>query len=158
MVRTILAACCIALSAAAHAQDLAEYDGEHGDLQAAIALTEVAYTGSVMTAFAEQAAQEMIRHQPPLAEHYGTVQRFFREHMPEEELQNHMARLYAERFSSEELDRMREFYGTETGRKALVSTPAFLQAAAYWMVRETRDREDILRTMINEQSPDAYEH
>lgn len=123
---------------------------EEDTFEAALAFVETAYQDPLYMQMANRSMDSVVRQAPELEAHPEALLRYYEEQVAREEWHVYLAHEYAEAFSVAELDAMRAFYGTETGRKALVHSPAMLDEALQWVIETTVEHGREINELIRE--------
>ena len=95
-------------------------------LDAAEALLSQMDMEAVMTQSIDGTLDMQVRQNPQLLQFEDIMRSFMQKHMSWENLRPHFVRIYAEAFSTTELNEMRDFYRTDTGKKAAELTPMLM--------------------------------
>lgn len=75
--------------------------------------------------------------------------KWFENDLDHQKLLNELTKLYAETFTVQELDGLREFYLTPLGKKALKETPKVMQKGAQALMQEATAKQPLLMTKLN---------
>ena len=74
---------------------------------------------------------------------------WFEKDLDQEKMRNNIVTLYADTFTAEELNGLREFYLTPLGKKALKVLPEIMQKGAQLGMEEAKTKEQALMTRLN---------
>jgi len=150
MPRRLLLTSLIALAAVIGSPDAAGQDFAPSHLQAADELLIASGTKEAMA----QAQHEMIRvqieHNPALAPFEDVMRGFLAEYTSWEALRGEMARLYASRFTEEELREITAFHQSPVGRKAVTLMPELMAEGMGLGERRVQENTDELVRRLEE--------
>jgi hypothetical protein len=74
---------------------------------------------------------------------------WFEKDLDQEKMRTNIVNLYAETFTAQELDGLREFYQTPLGKKALKVLPEIMQKGAQLGMEEAKTKEQALMGRLN---------
>jgi uncharacterized protein len=117
--------CALALLCAAAAPALAQPSQDR--IAAAHDLLEAAGQQAIMEGAMEVMLQAQLESNPELREFEPVLREFFSRYLNWNLLRDGYARIYAERFTTQELREITAFFRTPTGRKMALETPAMMQ-------------------------------
>jgi hypothetical protein len=79
----------------------------------------------------------------------GIYKEWFEKDLDQDKLRNNIINLYAETFTVQELDGLREFYHTPLGQKLLKEQPTITQRSAQLGMEETKAKQQLLMSKIS---------
>ena len=124
------------------------FAGEESHKKAAEKLLIQIGTDKILAQTIKNALNVQIQQQPSLAPYREVMLKFFEKHMGFESLKDDLIAIYVEAFTEDELNDIRAFYETPTGRKTLEKLPEL--SAKGSQLGQTRVQQNIqeLQEMI----------
>lgn len=100
--------------------------------RAAERLVAIVLTPETVDRMIERMVDMLIENQPRLRPYRDVLRAFYERHLGHEPMSRFMVEVYADNFSAGEMDEIRAFYETPTGRKAMRMMPRLFQIGARW--------------------------
>lgn len=100
--------------------------------RAAKELVGVVLTPEAVDAMIGRMVDTVIEGQPALRPYRHVILAFYERHLGHGPMSRFMAEVYADHFSAGEMDEIRAFYETPTGRKAMRIMPRMFRIGARW--------------------------
>lgn len=100
----------------------------------------------------KQLVEMRIKQEPELKPFEKVMMEFFGKYLSYESLKDDMSKLYADTFTTEELNAIAAFYGSEAGKKMLQNTPEILKESAQIGMLKANENMDEFKKMVEEES------
>lgn len=97
----------------------------------------------------DQLAGQLQLDEAGKAELIGIYKDWFEKDLDQEKMRNNIINLYAETFTVQELDGLREFYLTPIGKKSLTALPGIMQKGAQLGMEEAKAKQQLLMGKLN---------
>ena len=150
VLKAIILAAALVFPAMLHAAPPAENLAAAKKLADVIGLKEQMNAGfSAMMPMIDQVSVQLKLDAAGKTELIQLYKDWFEKDLDQEKMMNNIVILYAETFTSQELDGLREFYMTPLGKKTLKALPEVMQKGAQLGMEEAKTKEQALMTRLN---------
>lgn len=113
--------------------------------RAAERLVEVVLTPKTVDGMIERMVGMLVENQPGLRPYRDVLRAFYERHLGHEPMSRFMVGVYADNFTAGEMDEIRAFYETPTGRKAMRMMPRLFRIGARWGREQVMEhREELI--------------
>jgi uncharacterized protein len=100
----------------------------------------------------DQTLDLQIKANPQLEPFKGVMKKFFLKYMSWNGLKEDIVVIYADTFSEQELNEIKAFYLTPTGKKMAAKMPELMGKGMQLGVKRVQDHQDELRQMLQEEA------
>jgi hypothetical protein len=133
-----------------HAEPAAENLAAAKKLADVMGLKEQMSAGfSSMMPMIDQLAGQLHLDAAGKTELVGIYKDWFEKDLDQDKLRSNIISLYAETFTVQELDGLREFYLTPIGKKSLTALPGIMQKGAQLGMEEAKTKQQLLMSKLN---------
>lgn len=115
-------------------------------------LLEVMEMDSILQQSIVAMLDAQIKQNPEMGVYKDVMVKFFNKYMSYQSLKPEMIELYSSEFSAKELIEIREFYSTNTGKKALIKAPMLMGKGAEIGSQKVQQNINELQQMIKDES------